>query len=196
VQDRSETLTKDLEKAKEEATRILEEVRATAAEAGVSQQAIFFKEAADSHENEASTWRKITVRLAWATGLFALGSMFIHRVPFLRPETTYDTVQIAVSKILVFGVLTYMLYLGAKNFLSHKHNSIINRHRQQALQTFQALVDAAADSGKSDIVLTHAASCIFSPQSTGYAAEASGNGPPMKTVVELVGSSLAKAAKS
>lgn len=192
VQDRAQSLTKDLETAKGEATRILEEVRATAAEAGVSQQALFFKESADAHEAEATSWRKITVRLAWATGLFALASMTIHKIPFLRPETTYDTVQIAVSKVLVFGVLTYMLYLAAKNFLSHKHNAIINRHRQQALQTFQALVDAAADSGKSDIVLTHAASCIFTPQATGYAAESSGNAPPVKTVVELLGSSVAK----
>lgn len=196
VQDRAQTLTRDLETAKGDATRILEEVRATAAEAGVSQQALFFKEAADTHEVDAASWRKIMVRLAWATGLFAFASITIHKIPFLRPENTYDTVQIAVSKILVFGVLTYMLYLSAKNFLSHKHNVIVNRHRQQALQTFQALVDAAVDSGKSDIVLTHAASCIFAPQPTGYASETSGSSPPIKTVVELVGASVAKSSSA
>jgi len=74
---------------------------------------------------------------------------------------TYDTIQLAVSKVLVFGVLSFMLYLAARNYLSHKHNAIINRHRQQALQTYQALVDAAAGSGQSDIILTHAASGIF-----------------------------------
>lgn len=192
VHDRAKILTKDLENAQSEAKKILEEVRATAAETGVSQQAFFFKESADEHDTEAAAWRERTVKLAWATGLFAALSVFLHKIPLLRPDTTYDAVQIAVSKVLVFGVLSFMLYLGARNFLSHKHNAIINRHRQQALQTYQALVDAASDSGKSDIVLSHAASCIFGPQITGYASGSGDNTTTAKTVVELLSSSLEK----
>ena len=192
VQDRGQLLTQELENAQVEAKRILEEVRATAAEAGVSQKAYFFKESADKYDADASSWRSITVKLAWATGAFAVLSMVIHKIEFLRPESTYDTVQLAVSKILVFAVLSFMLYLAAKNFLSNKHNAIVNRHRQHALQTYQALVDAAAESGKSDIILTHAASCIFGPQTTGYANDGGANSPSSKTFVELLGSTVTK----
>jgi hypothetical protein len=187
IQDEADGLTKSLEHAKEESKRILDEVRKTAAEAGVSQQAHFFKEAADEHDTKAERWRKRTINLAWATGGFAVLSLVIHKLPIIAPTSTYDTMQIAVSKILVFAVLTFILYLSARNFLSHKHNAVVNRHRQHALQTYQALVDAAGDSGKSDIVLTHATACIFGPQATGYAAEKQDGGPSAQTVVELLG---------
>jgi hypothetical protein len=61
-----------------------------------------------------------------------------------------------------------MLLLCARNFLSHKHNAIVNRHRQNALLTFNALVKAAGSEDRSDVILTYAAACIFSPQETGY----------------------------
>jgi hypothetical protein len=72
----------------------------------------------------------------------------------------------------------------AKNFLSHKHNSIVNKHRQNALMTYSALADAASSEEAKDIVLNHAASCIFSPQETGYIKnESAGNN---KSIVELL----------
>jgi hypothetical protein len=61
-----------------------------------------------------------------------------------------------------------MLLLSARNFLSHKHNEIVNRHRQNALLTFKALVDAAGQKEAQDVVLSYAAACIFAPQETGY----------------------------
>ena len=67
-----------------------------------------------------------------------------------------------------------MLFLCARNFLSHKHNAIVNKHRQNALLTFNALVDAAKSEDRRDVVLTYAASCIFSPQDTGYAKSSGG----------------------
>ncbi len=74
----------------------------------------------------------------------------------------------ALSKLLIFAVLAYMLLLCARNFLAHKHNSIVNKHRQNALLTFKALADAASKEDQRDVVLTYAAACIFSPQETGY----------------------------
>lgn len=187
IQDDASKLTGSLNQAQEESKRILEEVRATAAEAGVSQQAFFFKESADTHDTKAEEWRSKTMTLAWATGGFAIVSLGIHKIPWLVPNNTYDTIQIAVSKVLVFAVLSFMLYLAVRNFLSHKHNAIINRHRQQALQTYQALVDAAAPSGKSEVILTHAASCIFGPQSTGYSNDKAGGPSHAQTIIELLG---------
>ncbi len=194
VRDSAAELTRDLEESKTEARRILEEVRAAAAEQGVSQQAYYFKDTADAHTLDAETWRSRVIRLAWLTGLFAILSLLLHKLPYLKPEGGYDAVQIAVSKVLIFGVLSYMLYLSARNFLSHKHNAIVNRHRQQALQTYQALVSAAGDGANRDIVLTHAAACIFGPQNTGYSVDATHQGSSAKSVVELLGAQITKGA--
>ncbi|NBD95276.1 MAG: hypothetical protein GVY11_02215 [Gammaproteobacteria bacterium] len=189
IEDQASELKGQLEETQRESEQILEEVRKTAAEAGVSQQAHFFKEAAEYHTDKAEQWRMATIWLVVATGVFAFLSLFIHKIPAIAPESAYDTVQIAVSKALIFAVLFFTLYLAAKNFLSHKHNYVVNRHRQEALQTYQALVDAAGDPAKSDIVITHAAACIFSPQATGYMGQStSGSSPSAQTFIDLIGS--------
>jgi hypothetical protein len=147
---------------------IITEVRAAAAEQGVSKQAIHFKNEADGHKNQAGNWLIKTVITGIGLGTFAVFSLFLHRVPLISPTNAYETTQLAISKILIFGVIAYMLLLCARNFLSHKHNEVVNRHRQNALATFTALVEATSEAASSDIVLSHAAACIFGPQETGY----------------------------
>ncbi|MFC7538704.1 hypothetical protein ACFQU2_03565 [Siccirubricoccus deserti] len=166
--DRADAIAAELEGHQAEAQRILEDVRKTAAEQGVSQQAIYFKDESQEHDAEAHRWRRYTVSVAVALGVYALLSIGLHKVPWLAPTNTYEAVQLGLSKVLIFAVMGYMLFLSARNFLSHKHNAIVNRHRQNALLTFKALVDAAGQEEKRDIVLTYAAACIFAPQETGY----------------------------
>lgn len=190
VRDGAEGVKGQLVKIRDDASGILDEVRRTAAEQGVSQQAKYFKESATEHENAAESWRRRTVKLAWWLGGFAVLSIFLHRIPFIEPRTTYDAIQIGVSKVLIFAVISYMLYLSARNFLSHKHNQIINTHRQQALLTYRALVDSGAEPKVRDLVLAHAAACIYDPQSTGYAADGKLDAPSAKSVVELIGSPI------
>ena len=185
IRDQAERITEDLETHREDAKTIVSEVREVAAETGVSQQAIHFRDAAEDHQTQADEWRERTIKLAWALGVFAFLSFFIHKIPWFAPQSTYDTVQLAVSKFLVFATISYMLYLSAKNFLSHKHNSIVNKHRQDALLTYKALVDAAGSAGNRDVVLTYAAACIFSPQSTGYSGDGADDRGP-KNVIELL----------
>ena len=171
ITDRTDAAVKALVDAEANSKQILEDVRKTAAEQGVTQQAQYFKVEADNHAALSKTWQGYTTKMAIGVASFAGLSVFIHKIPFLVPTSNYEAVQLATSKILLFGVLTYMLILCSKNFLSHKHNEIINRHRQNALMTFKALVDSASVPEKQDIVLTHASSCIFSPQETGYAKQ-------------------------
>ena len=168
INDKASDLQQSLEGHEKEASRILEEVKAIAAEQGVTQQAIYFKEEADRHGREAVMWRNVTVGMAIGLGSYAILTLFIHKIPYLYPANSYETAQLIVSKILIFGVLAYMLFLSVRNFLSHTHNSIVNKHRKNSLLTFQALVDASSAEGTRDIVLGHASSCIFSPQETGY----------------------------
>src|SRR5690606_5836175 len=101
--------------------------------------------------------------------VFAILSLFLHRFEWIKPSSNAEMFQLITSKILIFTVLGYMLIMSARNYTTHKHNAVVNRHRQNALLTYQALVTAAEDTGTQDIVLAHAASCIFSPQETGFA---------------------------
>lgn len=167
AKDSSATILKDLDAEKKKAESVVEEVRKVAAEQGVSTQAIHFKNEADEHKESAKTWQDRTVGVSMLLGAYAVGTLFIHNIPgTLSGE--YGAFQLAISKFLIFAVIAYVLFLCAKNFMSHKHNEIVNRHRQNALATFTTLAEATSDAASSDIVLSHAASCIFSPQETGY----------------------------
>lgn len=187
ITDRAGKVEKQLQDHEEEAKRVLSEIRAVAAEEGVTQQSIHFRAEADRHDKEAKTWLSGTIILAIALGIYAALSVFIHKITFLTPTSTYETVQLAISKVLVFSVLAYMLFLSARNFMSHKRNSIVNRHRQNALMTHRALIEAASDHGIREAIMVQAASCIFSPQSTGYTGSASSEqSPSPMSVVELL----------
>jgi hypothetical protein len=56
-----------------------------------------------------------------------------------------------------------------KNYTAHRHNTVLNKHRQNSLATYKALVDAAGDQANRDIVLTTTAESIFGAQATGFA---------------------------
>lgn len=173
--DDAAELQKRLTAIEDDAKRVLEEVRKVAAEQGVSQQARYFQEESSSHETEAKTWRVATLYATGGLGAFALAALFAHNWEWLRPATPYDAVQLAIGKLILFAVLGYLVLLCARNFLSHKHNAIVNKHRQNALLTFNALVEAAGSEEHRDVILTYAAACIFSPQETGYTKQATSN---------------------
>lgn len=173
----------------EEANGILLAMRQSASEQGVSQQAIYFSTEASSHENQATTWER---RTAWAAVIvvgFGVLSIVLHKIPWFKPDNTYDTVQLAVSKIIIFAVLLYGLTLCAKNYIAHKHNGVVNKHRQNALTTYNALVEASSEGVNRDIILTHAASCIFAPQDTGYQHSAlrGSDAPPTLQLLPKIG---------
>lgn len=168
ARDQANSLIADLNQQKESAEVILGEVRATAAEQGVGKQAIHFKNEADFHKDQAKTWFRSAIWVAILLVLYSIFSLFFHYIPGLEPTDNYKALQLAVSKVLIFAVIAYILFLSARNFMSHRHNEVVNRHRQNALATFTALAEATSDAASSDIVLSHAASCIFSPQDTGW----------------------------
>lgn len=170
IEDRTTALLTEMDKIKAQAVEALKAAQQAAAEQGVAQQAIYFQNEANEHETEAKRWRTGTVWLAIALGVYSALTLVLYR--WTKPTTSAEAAEFITSKFLVFAVISYMLLLSAKNFLSHKHNAIVNRHRQNALMTFNALATAASDPGAKDIVLTHAAACIFAPQETGYAKSA------------------------
>jgi hypothetical protein len=187
VKDQTGDITKKLEEYEDQARKTLDEIRKVAAEQGVSQQAIYFKDETKIHDDEAKTWKKYVIILSVLISFYGIITLFMHKWSWIAPTNNYESMQFITSKIVVFFVLVYLLTLSARNFLSHRHNAVVNRHRQNSLMTFTALVKASGTEETRDIILNHAASCIFSQQDTGYikshsnSAEISG-----KTIIETV----------
>ena len=191
ITDHANDITKQLEKNREQANAVLKDVRRAAAEQGVSQQAIYFKDEAKDHNDAANSWRTATIWMAIALGLYSVFTLFLHKIPFFVPADSFQSFQLVASKVLIFAVLSYMLFLTAKNFLSHKHNAIVNKHRQNALMTFEALVEASGTDDGKEVILTHASACIFAPQDTGYVKPGADSGSA-KSIVELLPKAMIK----
>ncbi|MDW3118370.1 MAG: hypothetical protein R8G60_11740 [Roseovarius pacificus] len=186
VRDQADQLMQEIEGQKTEAADILDDVRAAAAEQGVSQQAQYFKDEADQHQTDAKKWRDYTIGMAVAVGVYGIVTLFLHKWTLLTPSNLYETIQFTAGKLVVFFVLTYMLVLCAKNFTSNRHNEIVNRHRQNALMTYKALVDAGGTPEARDVVLNHAASSIYRLHETGYTRGSEGGGSSSSSVIEML----------
>lgn len=186
IKDESANLTEQLHSAKVDADNALAAIRAVASEQGVSQQAIYFKQEAETQEKLAGTWLKYTYWFAVAVGAFAILSLFLHKWEWIKPGNNAEMFQLVSSKLLIFAVLGYMLLMASRNYTTHKHNAVVNRHRQNALLTYRALVEASTGNGTGDIVLAHAASCIFSPQETGFNNRKGETSSGSNSVLELM----------
>ena len=149
-----------------EANRVLAEVRKTAAESGVSQKASYFGAEADRHDELTKKWQNYTVLSATGLGAFALVSLAFSL--YWPPVGVYQTTQIALSKVLIFSTIAFMLLLSSRTLLAHRHNAVVNKHRQNALLTFNALAESTGDTQTREVILTHASACIYAPQETGF----------------------------
>jgi hypothetical protein len=161
---------------------VLAEVRSVAAEVGVSQQAGYFGDQAIKHADAAAKWQGYTNWTAAALGLFAIATLVGGY--WIRPADTYQALQFGLSKLLIFSTIAFMLYLCARTLMAHRHNEVVNRHRQNALLTFNALADAATKPEARDVVLTQASACIYAPQDSGFSK--STGSQPSGSLVEIV----------
>jgi hypothetical protein len=71
----------------------------------------------------------------------------------------------------------------AKNFTASVHNFVVNRHRRNALASFQTFVEGASKPEIKDAVLIQATHAIFMPQDSGYAKGEIPN--PTSQIVEV-----------
>lgn len=166
-----------------EAQSILENIRKAAAEQGVSQQAVYFKNQADLHEKQAAIWLTRVRNLVISFGLLALAAVVLVLLKVLVASDATAVAQLIAAKVLLFGTLAFAVSLSAKIYAAHAHNEVVNRHRQNSLATFKSLVDAASHASERDVVLSKAADSIFSPASTGFQKEDGGDSVSISSLV-------------
>jgi hypothetical protein len=151
------------------AEQLISQMRETLASTSVSTQAQFFKQAADQHAKVAR------FALNWVVGLSVLTAVAVavfawFSVRYWPGLSTAQAVQIVAAKALIISVCVSGIVLATRTHRAHQHNEIVNRHRVNALSTFDAFTKAAgSDADTKNAVLLHASTCIFSAQPSGYA---------------------------
>jgi hypothetical protein len=160
----------------------LGEVQDAAKKAGVAQHATHFNDEASLSRNIALGWLTFVI----AFGLGAASYVVFHVEPVLSrltDPTAIQLIQAAIPRLLIVFVLTFGMIWSAKNFTSSAHNYVVNRHRRNALASFQTFVEGASKPDIKDAVLIQATHAIFTPQDSGFAK---GDVPnPASQVVEV-----------
>lgn len=151
-----------------ELTEILETARQTVSEIGVASHAIHFKNEAADNLKESKNWLialicMIVITIGWGIICFFIS-------PFSEKST--DIVQFTVAKLIIISGLYFALSMITKNYKAHRHNYIVNKHKQNSLNSFEAFVKGAGeDLQTKNAVLISATQSIFSAQPSGYSLQ-------------------------
>lgn len=169
VRDETSQLRDYIEKVSREAEGLLEKVRQSAAEEGVTRQAKYFGAEAAKHEDHSKSWKWAAILASIILFVYSLlALLFFPTVDYLQPDSVAEAIQVTASKILVFAVLAYALIQCVKNYAAQKHNAVMNKHRQNALLTYTTLAESGSSPEARDTILQHAAAAIYAPGDTGF----------------------------
>ncbi len=190
-----QVIKNDIEETKQtqlaELDSILERVRKAAAEVGVSQHAINFSKEAEYHKTKGIHWLFATVALTAINFAYALVIAFYYSDVLTRSMTTSQIIQGSVSKLIAFSILSFGMLWCSRSYRAHRNGHIVNRHRQNALTTFETFVKATNDDQTKNAVLLQAAQSIFIPQNTGYLSSENEQVQSTK-ILEVIRSVIAK----
>jgi hypothetical protein len=151
--------------AKLASDQMLATIRETVADVGIVKQAKYFRDEATHQRNLSRIWLGATIASAIVTLAFGLST------PLIYPNAGVDTgagLQEAIAKVLAFSVLSFLVFIFGRNYRATQHNVVVNRHRQNALATFEAFVGATTDEITKNAVLLKVTEAIFNPEQTGY----------------------------
>lgn len=189
MKNEAEEMAQEIEQIKDDMQKRVDEVIASiesaAAETGVAKHESIFGTEANTYRLQSIGWLFATVAIGMGTIAWGIWGYLVLPVP--EVETTFTLIKSFSTKIVVLSILTFILVWSAKNYGSTRHNFIVNKHRQNALNTFKTFVDAAGtDADIKNAILLQATTSIFSAQNTGYMGKDDGGNNTSSQVVEVI----------
>jgi hypothetical protein len=170
--------------------------------ASVADEAKHFRDEAKSHRKASYLWLGAAVGLGCVTLALAWNS-YVTYDQFLRRMiddngvaiSPAQSIQLGLAKLLFFSLLVGSTIWCARIYRAHQHNYVLNKHRQNALSTFDSFISSAQDAQTKSAVLLQATQAIFVMQPTGYVSQEmeSGSVPQVVEIVKTVVQGSAKA---
>lgn len=142
---------------------------------GVATYASRFEEESKMHKEESITWLKW---LAACAVIFLFASGFVLFVEYAQPHSGDGFISwfaSAASRLVILSLPSIGLLLCMRNYAACRHNYIVNKHRQNALSTFDLFRAAASDDETKKAVLLQSLQAIFAQRDSGYLKTASDN---------------------
>ena len=120
---------------------ITEKARDVAAKIGAASHATLFEQTARNHALGRNIWLCFTFILA----LVAAGAGWQLMTQQPITDSVPGAVQFIGARLIVIGALSYMIVLAGRSYRSEAHNHVVNKHRSNALLTFEGILESAKD---------------------------------------------------
>jgi predicted XRE-type DNA-binding protein len=152
-------------------------------EAGVSKFASIFKEESETFSKLSTKWMTAAV-VVFILMLGCVVSLFLF--VNINETSAFDIVQLSITKVVVISGGFYALSVCMKNYRAYKHNEVLNKHRHNALMTFETFTKSTEDLQTKNAVLLEATHSIFGNQSTGYSSNEGSDSDLPNKVIEII----------
>ena len=171
----------EIERKQHEIDEVVTATKEAAAEAGVAVFTGDFQKEAKKLQISAYGW-------LISTGVLAGITLWVARYFFfessLAAENTFNWASIinqTTTKLIILGTLITATIWCGKIYRALKHQVTINKHRANALKTFQAFAKAASNDTVRDAVLLETTRSIFDPRPSGYLDQEASSGKNEQT---------------
>jgi len=213
VRSQSALILSDLEDRQQEAEKILQSLQRAAGQVVVAIYSEHFDNEARDSIKMSRWWLGSAVVAGVLTVLLAL--LITFHPPLLTtpafgshqttaggasdasygPASEWPTaaviVQSSIGKLVMFSVLYFFVIWSGRNYRSSRHNAVVNQHRRNAINTFEAFVQAAGDDPEiRRAVLLQTTQAIFAPQASGFISREAESGASNPQVLEILTSRL------
>ncbi|MYC76441.1 hypothetical protein F4X10_11810 [Candidatus Poribacteria bacterium] len=162
----------------------------------VSQHKVIFAEQTQRHQRAAWGWLFMSSLLVigLVVGIISFGLLDI-----LKLEGSAWTVvlQNIFKKGSVLTLFYFALNRSLRNYTAQKHLEIVNRHRQNALETFDEFRDASKDNPEThDAVLLAATNAIFDANQSGYLSTKTKGTESVNPIQQVFGATRSSSTRS
>lgn len=164
--EKLDTFEKEFQEKGTKLDNIIAEARKTAGKAGVD---IFHEDFSnEAKANQKSAWGWLVVSFLF-TVLTLYTSLYFPTHLFISDQSAeFQITQYVTTKVVILGLLFTVTIWCGRMYKASKHLSTVNRHRANALRTFQAFTSAAKDDAAKDAVLMETTKSIFTHTPSGY----------------------------
>ena len=190
--EESRILNEEIEQHNTNLEKLEKQYREALAKVTVSKYTNVFLNEATSNNSNAHKWLIATIVISVIFTLYAITVLIsgIFSTKFSTASTN-EIIFITTGKLLIASIFYTALIWSSKIYKAHRHNYVVNTHRQHALSTFDAFIESSNDKSTKDQVLLRTAEAIFAPLSSGYLSkEPATQGSPK--ILEIVRNAITR----
>lgn len=122
----------------------------------------------EATENRTAGYIWLVASVLSAVALIGVGSYFYQQASVAESRELGNIVELTAIRLIILSTLSLAVIFRSRNYASSRHNYVINKHRSNALATFEAFAEGTSDPEVKNAILLQAAQSIFTPQTSGH----------------------------